>query len=260
MRGVFQAAGQNCIGIERVIALPKVHARLLELIKPRVAALRVGYDLDDTKSEPVDVGACISSGNFVHLMVLIKEAVAQGAVLHVGGTELKHHRYPRGDYFAPTLLSEVTPDMRIARQEIFAPVFVLMRAESAEAALRIANGTQYALGASVFGRHGSRDVEKVVSGLKCGMVAVNDFASYYMTGLPFGGVKGSGHGRFNGVDGLKSLCAVKSVCTDGWSGVIKTKIPGRLDYGGREEGYGFIRGLVDVLYGWKLVGLKNMLF
>ncbi|KAI9660722.1 MAG: Meiotic Sister-Chromatid recombination aldehyde dehydrogenase [Alyxoria varia] len=262
MRGVFQAAGQNCIGIERVIATPHVYDRLLSLIEPRVRALRTGCDLHDSH-ERIHVGACISAARFTHLEALIADAVKQGARLLIGGRRIQHPRWPCGHYFAPTLLVDVTPEMRIAREELFAPVFVMMRARDTWDAVEVANAAGgYGLGASVFARHGSEEVEVVVRGVRAGMCAVNDFASYYVCNLPFGGVGGgggggggsaavsgrtndaaptgntaekqtpggSGYGRFSGPEGLRALCNVKAVCKDGWFGLFKTGIPGPLDY------------------------------
>lgn len=76
MRGVFQSAGQNCIGIERVVALPRVYQKLIEILLPRVKALRVGSALDE--EEEVDIGACISDRSFTELEKLIEEALSQG--------------------------------------------------------------------------------------------------------------------------------------------------------------------------------------
>ena len=118
--------------------------------------------------------------------------------------------------------------MRVAQEELFAPVCVVMRAASVGAAMAMANATAYALGASVFGRR-EADVQEVVCGVRAGMVAVNDFAAFYPVGLPFGGVGGSGFGRFGGLEGLRGLCDVKAVSRDRWAWV-GTRIPRGLDY------------------------------
>ena len=221
LRGVFQSAGQNCIGIERIIATPQVYPRLVELLEPRVKTLRLGSGLDD--GEGVDVGAMIGRDGFARLEALVAEAVGQGARLLAGGTRYAHSKYPAGHYFRPTLLADVTPSMRIAQEELFAPVALLLRAADVADAIAVANSAPYALGASVFGR-ARRDLDAVAAGVRAGMVAVNDFAVYYAVQLPFGGVGASGYGRFAGAEGLQSLCSVKSVCRDRWPGV-RTAIP-----------------------------------
>ncbi len=193
MRGVFQSAGQNCIGIERIIACRWVYDRLIQILEPRIRGLRVGSALDE-REKGVDVGAMISDNNFDRLEGMIHQAVEEGARCLVGGTRYEHPRYPKGHYFSPTLLVDVRPEMTIAKEEVFGPVCVVMKAEDVEDAINIANGTEYDLGASVFGRN-RRDLERVLKGVRAGMVSVNDFAVYYAVQLPFGGVRGSGELR-----------------------------------------------------------------
>jgi acyl-CoA reductase-like NAD-dependent aldehyde dehydrogenase len=252
IRGTFQSAGQNCIGIERIICLPRMHDLMAQRLQPIIEKLRLGSALDGS-GQDVDVGACISSANFDKLEYLIADAVEQGARLLVGGKRYLHPKFPKGHYFSPTLIVNVTPDMKLARTELFAPVCLLMRAETVDHAIRVANSTEYALGASVFGRN-SRNLEKVVRGVRAGMVAVNDFAVFYMVQLPFGGAKGSGYGRFAGAEGLQSLCNMKSVCRDRWPLVIKTAIPGPLQLPIKNEAFGWnmCKGLVEIGYGESL--------
>ncbi|KAK3068511.1 Meiotic Sister-Chromatid recombination aldehyde dehydrogenase [Teratosphaeriaceae sp. CCFEE 6253] len=266
MRGVFQSAGQNCIGIERVIAMPQSYERLAELLEPRISALRVGNDLASSGGE-VDMGAMISAATFPRVEQLIAEAVAQGARLLVGGHRHGHPDCPQGHYFEPTLLVDVTAGMRIAQEELFAPVCALMRASSVEEAITITNSTPYGLGCSVFGPTTSSlaraNLQHVADSVRTGMVAINDFAVFYAVQLPFGGVRGSGYGRFAGEEGLRSLCNVKSVCADRWPGLIKTAIPGRLDYPMQEGSWAMGRGVVEVGYGesWRrrYGGVRRML-
>ena len=263
MRGTFQSAGQNCVGIERIIAMPSAYSRLISMLAPRIAALRVGSDL----SEDVDVGALISSASFSRLEALIAEAVAQGAKLLVGGHRHVHSSYPTAPYFEPTLLVDVQPTMRIAREELFAPICVFMHADTAARAVDIANDTEYGLGCSVFGPvsdSASRaQLKKVTREVKVGMVAVNDFAVTYAVQLPFGGTKGSGYGRFAGEEGLRGLCNIRSVCADRWPGMLTTSIPAKLSYPTQKGvSWEMGRGIVEVGYGedWtrRLGGLRRM--
>ncbi|KAF3941681.1 hypothetical protein ABW19_dt0209198 [Dactylella cylindrospora] len=246
VRGVFQSVGQNCVGIERIIALPKAYKRLIEILEPRIKGLRVGSILDDPNT---DVGAMISGAGFGKLERLISDAVKQGARLLVGGKRLIHPSYPHGHFFSPTLLVDVTVDMEIANEEVFGPVCLLMKAESVTHAVQIANSTEYGLGGSVFGSNKAH-LNKVVKEMKCGMVSVNDFAVYYLAQLPFGGVRGSGSGRFMGAEGLRSVCHMKSVCTDKYPG-ISTGIPPRVDYPIRDstKAWEFCKGLVEFSVG-----------
>lgn len=275
VRGVFQASGQNCIGIERIIAQPRVYPRLIAELEPIVKGLRCGDPHSAAKKDDIDVGAMISDANFSFLEDLIQEAVQQGAKLLIGGSRLHHSDYPLGHYFTPTLIADVTPSMRIAQTELFAPIMMLMptKSPSIDEAIAIANSSSYALGASVFGSH-TESLDAVVSGVKAGMVAVNDFAAFYAVQLPFGGVNGSGYGRFAGKEGLRSICNAKSVCKDRFPWLAKTAIPGALQipYGGSQSSQGegaakraeqTVRGVVELGYGEnvnrRVSGLRGIL-
>lgn len=161
---------------------------------------------------------------------------------------------------------DVTPIMLIARHECFAPILTLMRTPSSSAAdmLAVANAPSFGLGASVFGSERDPAMSPLVAGLRAGMVAVNDFAAYYAVQLPFGGVAGSGYGRFAGREGLRGLCNIKSVCEDrfAWLGV-RTSIPPPIRYPvpSQQRAWAFAYGVVEVGYGGlvrKLRGLMRM--
>ena len=248
MRGIFQSAGQNCVGIERVVCLHRIYPQLVRILESRIKALRVGSALDDLND--VDVGAMISDSRFGQLEKLVNDAVSQGARCLVGGKRFVHDGYPSGHYFQPTLLVDVTPSMRVASEELFAPICVVMRAASLDEAIGIANSNPYALGASVFGT-ATKDLEKVAKEIKAGMVSINDFAVYYAVSLPFGGVKGSGYGRFGGEEGLRSICNTKAVCRDRFPRLINTSIPPALDYPieGARKAWEVCRGIVELGYG-----------
>lgn len=263
MRGTFQASGQNCIGIERIIAGPRVYDRLVAMLEPRVRALRLG--------PKADVGAMISDANFGRLEGLIGDAILNGARVGVGGKRYAHPDYPNGHYFSPTLVADVTTAMEISKEECFGPIMVLMRAESGRAddILELANAPDFGLGGSVYGAPGDPVLKAVVRGMQAGMVAVNDFAAYAAVHMPFGGVRGSGYGRFYGEEGLRGLCNIKSVCEDrmSWMG-IKTSIPPPIRYpiADQERSWRFAKGVVEVGYATAIQGkvdglvgmLKNM--
>lgn len=259
LRGTFQAAGQNCIGIERVIAAPAAYDKLIELLEPRVKALRLGPQ--------ADVGAMISDSSFSRLEELITDAVSQGARLLAGGKRYNHPEYPMGHYFQPTMLVDVTPDMKIAQNECFAPILTMLRAPAStpDAILSIANNPHFGLGAAVHGSERDPALQPIVSGLHAGMVAINDFAAFYAVQLPFGGVGGSGYGRFAGDEGLQGLCNAKSICADrfGWLG-IRTAIPPPVQYPipSQPDSWKFTQGVVELGYGdtgRKVSGLVKIL-
>lgn len=237
LRACFQAMGQNCIGIERFIVPRSMADELVGVVSDRIAALRCGSTLDETRfglaserEDAVDCGAMISDARFGQLEALIQDAVAHGATLVHGGRRLAHPRWPLGHYFAPTLLTNVTPDMKIANEELFAPVFLIMVYDTVDEAVRIANGTPFGLGSSVFGPERGLCLD-VASQLECGMVNINDFGiSYLNQGLPFGGCKDSGYGRFAGPEGLLGLTRPKARTEDVAFGLVQTSIPPVVDY------------------------------
>lgn len=226
LRGTYQSSGQNCIGIERVVALPKVYDQLVEIFEKRVPEIRLGSAID--QQEDVDMGASITDIRFKDLEEQIYNAVKQGARLVYGGKRYIHPKYTQGHYFTPTVLVDVTPDMDIAKNEVFGPVLTIMKAETIEEAVDIANGTIFGLGGSVFGTN-QKDLQYVTNNMSTGNVAINDFATFYVCQLPFGGVRGSGYGKFGGEEGLQGLCYAKSVCYDKYP-FISTAIPKPLDY------------------------------
>lgn len=180
MRAAFQAAGQNCIGVERFVVHERLYQRFVDEMVPRVHALRLGDVMSvptDAKAPPrIDVGAMVTDRLFGRLEGLIQEAVRDGARLLVGGKRFVHAEHPSGHYFEPTLLVDVTADMAIAQEEVFAPVMTVMKANSKEEAVAIANGTCYGLGASVFGRD-TAEVRWVAHRLRAGVSRVQSLVS-----------------------------------------------------------------------------------
>ncbi|KAL5606351.1 hypothetical protein BROUX41_002768 [Berkeleyomyces rouxiae] len=260
LRGTFQSAGQNCIGIERIIVVPELLDAFVAKVAPRVKALRLGPE--------ADIGAMISATAFERLEDLVADAVAKGATLMAGGKRYVHPEYPKGHYFQPTLLVNVTPAMKIANEECFGPIMTVMSTKdaSAESILAVANAPAFGLGASVFGKESDPVVQAVVDGVRSGNVAINDFATFYAVQLPFGGVGGSGYGRFAGEEGLRGLCNAKSVCIDrmAWMG-IRTSIPPKVQYpvANQDRSWAFVKGIVEMGYGITvgrmMTGLANIL-
>ncbi|KAI0639926.1 meiotic sister-chromatid recombination aldehyde dehydrogenase [Trametes polyzona] len=253
MRGVYQNAGQNCIGIERILVHESQYDDLFKMFSERADKLRPGHSLKspgDGVAPAADVGAMISGERFPALEMAIREAVDQGAVQTVGGEPWLHPYLEQGTYFKPTVLGDVNPESSVAQHELFAPVAMIIKYETIDQAIEIANGTRYGLGASVFGPV-KDDCIKVAQRLQCGMVAINDFGVFYLNqDLPFGGTKYSGYGRFGGPEGLRALTNTKAVVVDRWGWAIQTTIPAVLDYPVRSvtQSWDFISGMVGFLY------------
>ncbi|PFH52468.1 hypothetical protein AMATHDRAFT_139975 [Amanita thiersii Skay4041] len=258
MRGVFQNMGQNCIGIERLIVHSEQYDDLYNLMLDRIPKLRTGSVLAQTPEgyvRTIECGSMISGNRFKDLVDMIQDAEENGANI-IGGEQQQHEYFENGYYFTPSLVGPVDPDMAIAKEELFAPIAVLMQYETIEEAIEIANGTKYGLGASVFGPDQDLCLD-VAKQLECGMVSVNDFGVFYvrvffwLQDLPFGGIKKSGYGRFGGPEGLRSLTNPKAIVVDRFPGLIQTSIPKVLDYPLRSlyNSWDFLSNLVLFLYG-----------
>lgn len=230
LRGTFQSAGQNCIGIERVIVCGdrNNYEQLLDRLKSKIDQFHIGSDID--QGEEIDMGAMImGAAKFDQLESWIQEVEerGQGRIL-AGGKRYIHPNYPQGHYFQPTLIADLDPNSKIAQNEVFGPVLSVMYAETDEEGLEMANNSEFGLGGAIFTTNRDKGF-LMASQFKTGNVAINDFATFYVCQLPFGGIKTSGYGKFGGEEGLRGLCNEKSICYDK-SRFISTSIPAAIDY------------------------------
>ncbi|KAH3899174.1 probable Putative aldehyde dehydrogenase-like protein YHR039C [Saccharomycodes ludwigii] len=251
MRGTFQSSGQNCIGIERVIVANSKYDELVNILEKRVASLRLGSDIDDLL-ENIDMGAMISDNRFEQLELLVKDAVNKGARLLYGGSRFCHPNFPQGHYFQPTLLVDVTPEMDIATNEVFGPILTVLKGgNDLNNIIKVSNSSPFGLGGSVFGKY--EDCCYVADKLITGNVAINDFATFYVCQLPFGGCNGSGYGKFGGEEGLLGLCNAKSICYDKLP-FVSTQIPAPLNYPikDNEVAWQFVKAMNTASYTWSL--------
>ncbi|KAI7830869.1 Aldehyde/histidinol dehydrogenase [Kickxella alabastrina] len=244
MRGVIQNASQNCIGIERILVQDAAYDNFVSEMTRRIKAVRLGAILDDQPNQ-VDCGAMILSNSFGRLESLIADAVSKGARCLAGGHPYIHPLHPKGQYFEPTLLVDVTPDMDITRNETFGPIMVIMKFSDEQDVLNKVHSSPYGLGSSVFSGNQAR-ASRIALKLRVGMTNVNDFGvNYICQSLPFGG----GFGRFAGPEGLRALCVEKAFTEDRFS-FIKTPIPPIVDYPiqDTEKGFKFTQQIVAFAY------------
>jgi acyl-CoA reductase-like NAD-dependent aldehyde dehydrogenase len=181
--GGFMNAGQVCISVQRVLVHRPVYDRTLEKILSSVKALNVG----DPREPSTDIGPMIDQLKAEEVYRKVQEAVKQGARILTGGTL-------NGTLFAPTVIVDTTPEMRINREEVFAPVISVAPYDNFEEALRIANAGDYGLQVGVFTQNINR-VMRAFSTMEVGGVMVNDIPTFRVDQMPYGGVKGSGIGR-----------------------------------------------------------------
>lgn len=207
MAGTFIAAGQNCLSSERILVMPGIYEAFVTRVSELGRSLRQGPPREGV----VDVGAIVSPLQVKVIEDLVDDAVSKGARVLVGG---KRALGERGQFFAPTILVDVTPEMRIMREETFGPVMVICKVQSEDEAITLANATEYGLNSSVFSRDSAR-AKRIADRLQAGGTCINGFGLTYMAQeLPFGGIKGSGFGRLNGREGLRACTTQKSVLAD----------------------------------------------
>lgn len=252
MRCTFQNSGQNCAGLERVLVQESIHDHLVKRLETMVRALTQG----PASQGFYDVGAMTMGELSVQkIQKLIDDSVAAGATLVCGG-KASHH------FFPPTMIINVTPEMPIAKEEVFGPVLVVMKFRTDEEAVSLVNACEYGLGSSVFSGDVAR-ARRIADQLRTGMTNVNDFGiNYLCQSLPFGGVGVSGFDRFAGREGLRANCVVRASTTDRIPG-IKTTIPSILRYPVSEASVSFMTCLTTVLYGRMMPavrGVVNLLF
>jgi aldehyde dehydrogenase (NAD+) len=202
--GIFFHAGQVCTAGSRLLVGDALHDEVVERLVARAADIRVGRAGD----RGVTMGPLISARQLETVLGYIDVGAKEGATLATGGERLTADGLDAGFFVAPTIFSDVTPDMRIAREEIFGPVLSVLRYSDTDDAVRIANDTSYGLAGAVWGSPSK--AQRVASRLQAGTVWVND---YHLLNpkYPFGGYKQSGVGREHGLLGLLEYTEAKHV-------------------------------------------------
>jgi acyl-CoA reductase-like NAD-dependent aldehyde dehydrogenase len=202
--GTILNQGEECVAGTRLVIEERIADAFVEALVARARRLRVGLPLDPA----TDLGALIHEQHMAGVLGHIETAKAEGARVATGGARLTEGGLDRGFFVAPTILSGVTPDMTAFREEIFGPVVTVSTFRTVDEAVTLANDTTYGLGNGLW----TKDVDKalqVSKRLRSGTVWVNT----YLDGapqLPFGGMKRSGLGRENGLEGLTEYMDVKS--------------------------------------------------
>jgi acyl-CoA reductase-like NAD-dependent aldehyde dehydrogenase len=257
MRGCFQNCGQNCVGVERLFVYESIHDSFLEAVRPLVANLRQGVPLATCgESGDVDCAAMVTEEQIDLIQSLIDDAVKKGATLHCGG---KRNMKLNGQFYEPTLISGITPEMRISQEEVFGPVMCVIKVpnDDDDECVRLVNDSPFGLGSSVYCGNQARGV-KIGRQFRTGMFTVNDFGvNYLVQSLPFGGVKDSGFDRFAGVEGLRACCLERSIVEDRIPGV-RTQIPAPIDYPmSKGKAFPFADGLIQLFYNESLLGKIN---
>jgi len=204
----YRNAGQTCVCANRLLVQDSVYDSFVSKLATKVAAMKVGNGF----TEGVTQGPLIDQAALQKVEALMQDALSKGAHVVTGGARASAE-LGSGAFYQPTVLANATPDMRMAREEIFGPVAPVFRFSTEEDAIRMANDTEFGLASYFYSRDIGR-IFRVGEGLEYGMVGVN-------TGListcevPFGGVKQSGLGREGARHGLDDYVEMKYLCLGG---------------------------------------------
>jgi succinate-semialdehyde dehydrogenase/glutarate-semialdehyde dehydrogenase len=199
--GRMLCTGQSCIAAKRFIVVREVAEAFSRRFAELMAGLRVGDPLDPA----TQVGAIVNEDELAVLQGQLAEAVARGATVVTGGQRLPG----AGCFLPPTVVTGVTPDMRLAREEVFGPIAPILVVADEEEALRVANASEFGLGGSIW----TRDLERgrrLARRLETGAVFVNHFTKSDPR-MPFGGIKKSGLGRELAKYGLLEFVNIKGI-------------------------------------------------
>lgn len=202
--GIYFNAGQVCSAMSRVIAHDSIHDELVERIVGVAKSLKVGPGLEQPEFGPT-MGAMVSDAQRDRAVGMVANAVSEGAKIAAGG----HKMNIPGAFLEPTVLTDVTPDMNIANEEVFGPVLSVLKFNTDAQAIEIANGTPYGLVGGVFTNDLNRATQAARQ-IRAGQVFVNE---WYAGGVetPFGGYGRSGYGREKGREALWNYVQTKNV-------------------------------------------------
>jgi succinate-semialdehyde dehydrogenase/glutarate-semialdehyde dehydrogenase len=195
----FSNSGQLCHALKRLIVHENVFGEVVNKLKSIAEKQNIGEPLDRNTT----IGPLVNEKQINTLLEQFNDAKSKGANIICGGKQLK------GNYFEPTILTNITKDMKVWEEEVFGPILPIVTFKTIEEAIELANDTIYGLGGYVFTTN-RENFEKISRELKTGMVALNNLA-YSAPYNPFGGVKKSGLGRTRGKWGLRGLCNIKVV-------------------------------------------------
>jgi succinate-semialdehyde dehydrogenase/glutarate-semialdehyde dehydrogenase len=202
--GAFGSAGQLCVSIERAYVPQEMKARFETILKQKVSSLKLGTSNDFS----IDIGTLTGPNQLKRVGDFVQDAVSKGAKVIAGG-----HQLPElGPYFyAPTVLTDVNDKMQLHEHEVFGPLVSVYGYKTIDEAITLANQTTEGLNASVVGK--TSEAKKVASKIMAGTVNINEGfrATFASLDTPMGGMKNSGHGRRNGVEGLRKYTEAQAI-------------------------------------------------
>jgi aldehyde dehydrogenase (NAD+) len=189
VNGAFFSTGQKCTACSRAVIERAIYERLVEILVAKTRKMKVGNGLEPG----IDMGPAVDASQLETDLKYIEIAKQEGAKLLCGGNRLTGGIYDKGYFVEPTIFGNVTPEMRIAQEEVFGPVLALMVAEDFDDAMRLANSARFGLSASIVSRDLTR-VHQFINSIQAGLITVNLPTAGVEYQLPFGGTKESSFG------------------------------------------------------------------
>ncbi len=206
IRNVMSNSGQSCDAPTRMLVEKSIYERAIKEAADEASKIKV--DIASKKGD--HIGPVVSKIQYDKIINLIKSGINEGATLATGGPELPNN-LNKGYFIKPTIFTNVTNDMGIAKKEIFGPVLSIISFETEEEAIQITNDTEYGLG-NYLQTEDKEKAKRVAKKLRSGIVYINGKAAD--SGTPFGGYRQSGNGREGGIWGLEEYLEVKTIT--GW--------------------------------------------
>ena len=201
VKGRFINCGQSCIASKRFIVIRSIANEFTELFVSKTKKLKVG----DPLSDDTDIGPLVNINSLKNMESLVAESLKEGAEVVTGGERTN----TKGFFYLPTIMKNVSPTMRIAKEEVFGPIAPIIVADDEKEAIRLANDSKYGLGASVWTQDLDK-AEKLSRVIESGIVTVNNVVISDPR-VPFGGIKNSGFGREMSRYGMLEFANIKSV-------------------------------------------------
>jgi alpha-ketoglutaric semialdehyde dehydrogenase len=209
-QGAFGSSGQRCTATSRAVVVNDIADEFVERVSARAGAMRIGNGADPN----TEIGPSVDESQFKTVLSYIDIGREDGATLVCGGTRATGNGLDKGYFVQPTVFDRVTPDMRIAREEIFGPVLSVMRVKNFEEAMEVANDCEYGLSSSIFSNDAAR-IFRFVDEIETGMTHINSPTTGGEAHIPFGGIKGTGIGdREQGSTALDFYTELKVVYVD----------------------------------------------
>jgi len=209
-QGAFGSSGQRCTATSRAVVVEQVADEFVERIAKRAQSMRIGDGMDPE----TEMGPSVDESQFQTVLDYLNIGREDGATLVCGGERATGNGLDKGYFVRPTVFDHVTPDMRIAREEIFGPVLSVLRVRDFDEAMQVANDTEYGLSSSIFTNDAAR-IFRFVDEIETGMTHINSPTTGGEAHIPFGGIKGTGIGdREQGSTALDFYTELKVVYVD----------------------------------------------